>query len=590
LRVPRVARCTEKLLHYIARVTSKLLTLIASAALLLPVLAPGQQPHPALQGEIAFLTEIANKEWECSFTAYPRVRFFADKIEVLSSDGKVTSTLNNVTHPEPGIVRVGFNSGVVLFVFSDDLQSFVIANMKDMSEFTVNGAVGAVKVPAAATDKPLEIAFKDHPYWKTARLHHDRMELLEANGAVFATNAGFAFTPQTLGVQLPEKGAGLVALSRKGNGGWYLGGMHLGTGVRTERSGYFRFFVPSKLTGFAARSAHFTYALLLAGLNDLAIAQERYGIQFVKDTYGETSDTVTRAFNEIGKLRRYARSYKASPPWHLQALEHAKANQASDKNLLLEIGIDLAEAQNDAGEFAAAKAALAEAYPLLPPAGSDTKNHTAFQYALGTTEFGLRNYAQAERIFAESAAREKEGKREGSHIAALLRLLACQLAQGQNAKAEATLKVITESQDLYTKQNPKYNFDTWEIAFACIALGRHGDAIRYAPTANRRGWIAYEEYGRLLALLQKDGRDAGQQFARTLSGRFRDLDEVRIRNDVDAITVKLTQAIAELTPEAISALEKEWAEQVESLRNRPLKNYIFARVMVATLAKLKSGK
>jgi hypothetical protein len=209
---------------------------------------------------------------------------------------------------------------------------------------------------------------------------------------------------------------------------------------------------------------------------------------------------------------------------------------------------------------------------------------------LGATEFGLRNYTQAEKIFSECAAREQAAKREGSHVAALLRVIACQLAQGQNGKAVATLKLTTEAQDLYIKQHPQYNFDTWELAFACVALEKHEDAIKYAPTANRRGWVAYEEYGRLLALLHKDGREEGQKFARTLAGRFRDLDEVRIRNDVDAITVKLTQAIAELTPEAIGALEREWAGQVESLRNRPLKNYIFARVMVVTLARLKSGK
>jgi len=54
--------------------------------------------------------------------------------------------------------------------------------------------------------------------------------------------------------------------------------------------------------------------------------------------------------------------------------------------------------------------------------------------------------------------------------------------------------------------------------------------------------------------------------------------------------VKLTHAIAEQTPAAMTALEQIWAQQVESLKNRPLKNFLFAKVIVATLAKLRSGK
>jgi hypothetical protein len=33
----------------------------------------------------AFMTEIANKKWECSYTAYPELRFLGDKIEALSA-------------------------------------------------------------------------------------------------------------------------------------------------------------------------------------------------------------------------------------------------------------------------------------------------------------------------------------------------------------------------------------------------------------------------------------------------------------------------------------------------------------------------
>lgn len=557
----------------------------------LPSFSTAQTPsrHPALEGPTAFLTEIANKDWECSFTAYPRVRFFADKIEVLADDGKVTNTLKNVTHPEPGVIRVGFSKGVVVFIFSDDLQSFVVANMKDINEFTVDGAAGPLMLPSVNTATPLDITFKDHPYWKKARLHADKMEVLEEDGKVFVTNPGYAFTPQAQGIRLPEKGAGLVALSRKQPGGWYLSGMHLGTGVRTEKSGYFRFILGSKMTGFAARSVHFTHALLNSGLHDLAAGQEWYGIQLAEDTYGETSETVTRARNELGKLHGYARSYQRSPMWHRRAMEHAKQHHASNKDLHLELGTDLAESLNDAGDFANAKASLAEVHPILQSTGGDVVTQTTFYEALGASEFGLRNYAQAEKLFTENARREQEAKREGSHLRALLRLYTCQLAQNQSAKAQGTLKTLTETQDQYIKQFPNYRFDTWEIAFACASLKKYDDALRYAPTGNRRGWIAYAEYGRLVALLLKGERQQAQQFAKILTGRFSDLDEVRIRNDIDPVTVKLIEAMAAMTPSALAALEQEWATQVESLRNRPLKNYVFARVMVDTIQALKAG-
>lgn len=40
---------------------------------------------PAMSSPEAFMTEIANKKWECSYTAYPELRFLGDKIEALSA-------------------------------------------------------------------------------------------------------------------------------------------------------------------------------------------------------------------------------------------------------------------------------------------------------------------------------------------------------------------------------------------------------------------------------------------------------------------------------------------------------------------------
>ena len=79
--------------------------------------------------------------------------------------------------------------------------------------------------------------------------------------------------------------------------------------MRTDKSGGFRQILDSKLSGFTWRSAHFTYPLLLAGASDLAAAQERYAIHLAIKDYGATSAELMYAYNEMGTLRGWARSY-----------------------------------------------------------------------------------------------------------------------------------------------------------------------------------------------------------------------------------------------------------------------------------------
>ena len=551
--------------------------------------ASAQQLHPGLRSSEAFLTALQGKTWETSFTVYPRIRFETDRIEYLDDRGQITGKLSKVSYPEPGFAKAEFNDGSFhFFIFSDDLESFVIANMKDMSEFKVEGSASPTTLPMTNDAAPLTLTFLDNPFWKAARLHAGKLEVLDGSGAVFATNPSFAYSSQTHGVILPQKQFGAVVLSRqKPGGGWYLSGRNLGTGVRTDVSGYFRQFLRTRLSQFPLWSAHFNYSLLQAGKEQMASGQEAFALQLAVDRHGENSDLVARCLQEMGKLRGYARSYEKAAQLHSQALAKARVSLAQDKEALLDIGTDLAGSQNDAGAFAAAKQTLADIYGMLPAPGGNIASTYFFYEALGTAEFGLRNYSQAIKLFADNLKRVQEANLKGNMVSMQLSLVAAYLASGQTSAAEGCLKQCLEVQDQWQKENPTYNFDTWKLAFACVALGKNQEALKYAPTKQRRNWVAYEEYGRLVSLLHGGDRAAAQTLAKEFVGRFNNIQEINIRDDIDPITVKLTEAIADPTPAKIAALEQIWAGQVDSLRNRPLKNYLFARVMVLTLAKLK---
>ncbi len=548
------------------------------------------QPHPALQSQEAFLAELAGRKWECSFTNLPELRFHADKVEVIAGDGKVFNTLSKVSHPEPGIIRVDYNSGFQLFVFADDLESFVLTSMEEQSAFAVEGGAAApVRMPLAAADVPHTITFTDNPFWKQARLSADKMEVLDGSGNVFATNPAFAYTPQVLGVALPERRVGALILSRQKPGtGWYVNGRNLGVGVRTDKYGFFRTFLRSQLTQHALRSAHFNYPLLIAGKEQMATAQERYAVKLIGDTYGESSDKMAHGLNEMGTLRRNARSYDKAPALHAEALAHARTSLAARNAVLLQFSTDLATSQNDSGDFAGAKKTLAEAYPLLP-AGKDVVPVYEFYYRLATAEFGLRNYAVAAQHFIDNSKRAAGSNLKGRVLESLLNLIPCQLAQNQAGLAEATLAQAFEVQKQRQAESKGGSFDTWRLAFACVALGRNKEAMQWTRVnTQRKNWVSYEEYGRLVSLLHGGDQPAAQALAQGFLGRFGDIQEdITVRDDMDTITGKLTLAIAEPTPASIAALEQTWAAQVDSLRDRPLKNYIFARVMVLTLAKLK---
>ena len=531
---------------------------------------------PALSSQASFFAALKNQSFECSFTGLPRARFFPDRVESLNVDNSIAKTYQRVSCPEPGLIRVDFNGMFWLMAFSDDLQSFVIGSMNSVYE---------CDFPATDT-----ITFKDHPDWKQARLSDKGMELLDAQGSAFATNPGISFFAQVQGFLLPEKGKGMLVKSRQRQGGWYASGRHLGTGVLTQKSGYFRNVLNTSIKGFPQRSAHFGYWLLRAGLEETAAGQERYAASLVEDTYGPTSAEAGNAWKDMGTLRGWARSYKGAPALHARAVTHAKEHFPSDKAKLLDTSVALAGSQADAGDFAGAKGTLAGVHDLLPADGANFRVSYDFHRTLAEAEFGLKNYPSAMKQFADNIDRAKTAGVKYYEMTGLLGIFSCQLAQNDLPGAQATLKQCIEVDERETKEAGGADFDRWELAFACVALGQYEEALKYAPTGQRRNWVGYEEYARLVCLFLSGDRDGSKQLGKEFIGRFSSLEEINIRHDLDVITIKLTQALAAQTAAATTELEQTWAEQVQTLRDRPLKNYLFAKVMVAVLSKLKSGK
>lgn len=548
----------------------------------------GGQPTSALASEESFLAALRGVDWECSFTAYPRMRFSADKIELLSQNGQVTRTLNKVSVLEPGILRMEYGSGgMALFIFAEDMKSFVIASMSNASEFDIPGATGPVQLPTTDAAAPVEVVFKDNPYWAKARLHATKMEILDGSDKVFATNGGFAFYPNTLGLKLPEKEAGLALLSRKRAGGWYFGGRHFGTGVPTKLIGVFRTTLRSQMTDFALRTAHFARSLLRAGHEQTAYAQEQYAEYNAINVYGENSMQVVLGMNEMGKLRGFSLSYDRAAEWSGRAYEAMKANFPNNAEKLLEVGTDYGDSLADRGDFEKARAILMEVQPHVE---AQTNLRTAYGYykALGSAEFGLRNYTQAVEIFAQNERRAIEGKMEGNEVDAMLDQAACYVALGKPMEAAARVSVAATRQAEVIKQFPKITFDTYKLSLACSMMQKWPEANQFSEVRQRRGSVTYMECARLLSLICKGEKPAAQKLAQDFTKRYGgDMEDIQIRRDIDAMIVSVTKAAAEQTPQAVAELEQTWAQQVASLRNRPLQNYIFARVMMAAIAELK---
>jgi len=557
--------------------------------LVMALSARGREASPALESEAGFFEALADIQWECSFTAYPRVEFFPDRIDVLDRSGKVTRELSPVEVPEPGVIKLSFKSGAsAWFVFAGDLQSFVIANMDKVYPFDTAGSAEST-LPLGSEISELTLKLESHPAWQGLRVGADSVTPIgeSAGDALAAT----PYLPHALGVFSPAKGASLVLLSRQRQGGWWMEGKHLGTGSRTSRSGVFKPPAKTLLKDYSLRSTQFSYALLRAGREMEAAAQEQYAARMIAGLYGESSEKVIHGYREMGDVRGYTRSYQRAPEWHAKAYNLAKQHLSDQPGELFDYGTRYAGSLADRGDFEPAKLVLQEIYGYLEQVGYEGKTAinlvNRYYETMGEIEFGLRSYDRSAKIFLTNAERALEVNYASTAVRFYLHAVACQLAAGQRETATATLQRAIDLQRQRQKDNPKSKYDTYRLAFACVAMRQFDVALEFAPVSSRRSSVLYEEYARLLALWNSGDREAASEFAREIGGRFDELSDIQIRRDIDAMTVELTVALSDPSPERARTFEQAWADQAENLRKRPLQNYLFARVIVDVIAGLK---
>jgi len=567
--------------------------LVSAVLCLIPALSVlGQSADSALESEASFIEALADVQWECSFTAYPRVEFFADRVEVLDRSGKVTRKLSPVEVPEPGLMKLSFNSGAsAWFVFAEDMQSFVIANMDKVYPFAIAGpAVTSWPVEGDGTELALNL--ESHPDWQGLSVTGDSVTATGDNTG--DSMAAARYLPRALGVFSPLKGASFVLLSREKAGGWWMQGKHLGTGSRTSRSGVFKPPARTLLKDYPLRSTQFSYALLRAGHKMEAAAQEQYAARMIAGLYGETSEKVIHGYREMGDVRGYTRSYQEAPEWHEKAYRLARQNLSDRADELLDYGTRYAGSLADRGDFELAKSVIQEVRSYVDQVNYEGKTAinliNSYYETVGEIEFGMRVYDQSATTFMTGAERALGVKYSSTAVRFYLHAAASQLAAGQRDKATATLQLAIDLQRQRQKDNPKSKYDTYRLAFACVALQQFDVALEFAPVSTRRSSVLYEEYARLVALWNSGDREAASEFARDIGGRFDELSDIQIRRDIDAMTVELTSALSDPSAQRARAFEQAWADQAESLRKRPLKNYLFARVMVDVIAGLNQSR
>lgn len=516
----------------------------------------------------------------------PLLRFQPEQADILDSKDGLKSAYKPIEWLEPCLARRQRDSGEVQWwVFAEDHVSGVYGYLNGEIEVTLAGE-GPSVLPEPDAEAGLEVKFTPLDQWQVLRVWADHVEAEGAAGK--ETFDAVRWFPNLLQVLLPEGESGFLVLSKTGPKAWWSRGRSVSPMIRRDVAGAFRRRLQSPIESFTGNSVQFPYLLLRGGRMTEAAAQERNALEMVRRNSKEKEKDEISALRQFATQRRWNRDYEAAAVWTEKAWAMAQQPGTLDAKERFVAGMDHAERLSDSGRFEEAKALLGALAGEVAPFGDTSGEAFSYYRAVGEVQFGLKDYSTAVETFRGNAERARTIKSLGSESFAMLNVLYCELAMG-GGQSENAIAEAVRLQDERQKANPKANYDTWKMALACAVTGRWEDALRFAPTRSRKGWVSYEEYARMLALIMKGDPGEAQTFAKTLEGRFEEVSEVNVRTDVDEMFLKLMEATAQGTPTALAAAEAQWKVDVQNLRDRPLTNYILARAIVASLAKLRGG-
>jgi tetratricopeptide (TPR) repeat protein len=562
--------------------------------LLGPAVAAAQQNPSALASEAAFRAAIHNHFWECSASTYQRVRFVEDRLETVNDSGVVINTLRDGKCPAPGIMQFEFSNGTQgWFIFSDDLQTFVMSYTGSSNEFAV--PEGAALPPFGKEGEPANgmlCMMIGHQDWKEVKFFRDKMELRGPDGVPYATNEAAVCLPHVLAVTLPAKKTGCAVFPRQGGKGTWLPGWSLYFGVRQNLSGPFRPRYAVALSAGPGRSAQFIQALGKAQRWQEAHAAAIVALSEAREVHGETSTQVTAAMDIMATSYADLRRWVEAETWHSKALEHSLANHGANDAQVVGDATSFARMLLKQGKFEQARGVLDRVRERAPKLAGNVKELYWFHQLSGEAAFGMRDNAAATAEM-QKAAKAVEGQNVDLTVIETLGYLTyCYLAQNNNAEAAKACAEYSKMVDKGKAEHPNQFFDTTQAALVWSSLGRWDDALRYLPDyppgSRQNPGIAVADVVRILVLWNSNKRKEARELAEKLVPRF-SARGVPVNEGV-AVFMKLVEAIADPTTAKLTAAEQEWNTQVEEMKKRPLHNYAMARLVRFTLSSLPGAR
>ena len=338
------------------------------------------------------------------------------------------------------------------------------------------------------------------------------------------------------------------------------------------------------IQGRAAGAVELPYFFLRGRRMPEAAAQEANALMMTGWTHGAESEEAVWAMRQFATQRGWVSDYEGAADWATQAVVKMKSLPTVDPSFREDVLAAQVRGLSNAGRFEDARQVLQE---IDVAAMTETRKQLmepSVRRYLGAIEFGLRRYAEAETLLRNNVELWKANGFTAAAGADAISWVACRVALGQDA-TEALARASELEAEVASKRRSG-STDSWRLALAHAAVGRWEEALRYAPMQQRKSGVGYTEFARMMTLLAKGDRREAIELAKQLQKRFTSLDELNLQDDLDAMYVALMRALAEGTGAAIQAAQTQWQTAVPNLKNRPLENYLAAKVIVVCLAKL----